>query len=35
MMYKLKKEMVPNYILELFQTQKEGQNLRRNWISSS
>ena len=24
MMYKVKKEMVPNYILELFNTQKKG-----------
>ena len=30
MMYKVKKEMVPNYIAELFDTRRKGYNLRGN-----
>lgn len=34
-MYKVKKEMVPNCILELFNTQKKGYNLRNNDFKDS
>ena len=33
MMYTVKKEMVPNYILELFDTLKRGYNLRGNGLN--